>query len=120
MDEEIFRQYIDPLNRTVSVSSNTWEFKQVIHPEIRGKEDILQKVFEEPNFIYESKDYTNRDVYFWYTTNIELGSGLNYAMGIVEFSESTDYGEMVSIYGSTRIHGVNVGGLKYFNKQNEK
>ncbi len=115
MNNSTIGEYIDPLGRTIEIKENTWQVKQQTHPEIKGKEHLLEKVFCKPNFIWVSASYANRDVYIWYNDIDEKfdGTFLPYVFGIAAF-DSDSKGTMVSIYPSKKIGGVSgTGGIKY-------
>ena len=65
MKQESLFDVSDPRGYTVSCSKDQWENHIILgHPEVSGKESLVQSAISDPDIIFKSDEYNDRDVYF--------------------------------------------------------
>ncbi len=95
-----------PLGREVGLSQDQME-KHISrgHPEV--KENDIQRAIEDPNAIYQSMNYDDRDIYFANTPAYDK----LFTEVVVQEGEKID--EIITAFYVKKIKGVKENGLKY-------
>ena len=107
-DSENLFEIIDVRGIIVVCTKLQWENHIMFnHPETTGKEEIVKNAIKEPEIIYQSDEYTNRDVYFGKMKNDRY-------MKVIVENHAPNYGEIVTAFPRRDISGnINIEVIKY-------
>jgi hypothetical protein len=101
----------DCFRRKVGLDANTWGKHILIkHPEMKGNEKPIKETIEEPDFVYKSGIVENSDVF--YRMHEESTYPKLYIKVAVSYDDN-EYGRVLSCWFTSRVTGVETGGIKY-------
>ena len=92
----------------VVCEKSRWEEHIILHPEVKGKEEVVKNTIKEPEVIYQSAEYKERDVYFG-----KMEEDNKYMKVIVEMS-APNCGEVITAFVRKDISGnIDTKVIKY-------
>ena len=108
-DLENIIETVDVRGILVVCKKSQWEKHiTLLHPEVVGKEKIVENTIKTPEAIYQSEEDQKRDVYF-----DKIDNNNKYMKVIVEMS-SPNYGEIVTAFPRKGITGnIDMKVMKY-------
>lgn len=108
----------DPLGRKVVLSGRTWNRHIVTgHPEMSGRENVVKKAVESPEYIIQDPTHSTRQQYIDLIEE-PVTNSLAVLKVIVEFSSTTSEGTVVTSYSPSILRTqTNYGGGVIYERQ---
>ena len=101
---------ISPMGYTVDCLQTQWDNHILIaHPNMKGKENVVESVISNPTAVYNSAEFPSRDIYFSESGN--TNAKLRMCKVIVE-TDTDNVARIISAWMQPNISG-NIGGIKY-------
>lgn len=116
MENKIIFETTDVFNQKVFLYEEELKHIESGHPELKEQTELIKETISKPEFVYESKDYPNRSI-FWKKGGHSKYCNL-YAEAVVEYDNS-NVGNVTTAFLSNSIKGVREGGLKYVSFNNK-
>lgn len=106
-------EVVDRRGYFVVCSKSQWDNHiSIIHPEIKDDPEAVIDAIESPDYIYQSNEHENRDVYFK-----KVESTVDEHIKVI-VQISSNFGEVVTAFPKEGVKGnINVEVCKYVNPQ---
>lgn len=117
MNDELVFVVKDVFDRDVSLYSTELKHISEGHAELENEIEAIKNTIVDPEFIYKSKRYENREVFFKQGSHSNPSYNKLYTKAVVEYVENT--GKITTAFLCKDIQGVDERGIKYVNINNK-